>query len=209
MEDVLLSVSTAPEIDLDIFACWIEGKPIDEAVKFKLKNGFQGLEFPRPNENINYDPNEFMKLEVYDQYRLFHVIEHYLSIPSLLKSQTICIIPLELQSVLIERYWSLDDIFVRELLNKKILKSRKDLEDASEVSGLNLRRVTRQFDNIKRIYSAFEDSTNQIGNLYTYLTKTYLMPSNLAKRYAFINFLVYSKFNLTNKKRILRVSCER
>lgn len=214
MEDIILSVSSPPEIDQDVFACWVEGRTAEEASLFKIdqnrKTGtFAGLEFPRTIENLLPDQSDFIRYEVIDQFRVYQVLEHYLCYPSLIQNQSLCIITSDLQATLIDKYWSLDDIFVREFLNKKLTKSRKDLEDISETAGLNLRRVTRQFDNIKRIYTAFEDSSNLNDNIYSFITNTFLLSSNLCKKYACITFLMDSKFNLTAKRRIQRVSCER
>lgn len=98
---------------------------------------------------------------------------------------------------------------MREILNKRLTKTRKDLEDASESTGLNLRRVTRQFDNIRRIYSEFEDaSITQVGNVYRFIAKNYLLSNYLVKKYTCLVFLLYTKFNLTSKRRIQRVPCE-
>lgn len=214
MEDIILSVSSPPEVDLDIFACWVEGRTAEEAATFKVdqnrKNGtFAGLEFSRPMDNLVADQSEFIRYEVIDQFRMNQVLEHYLCYPSLIQNQSLCIITSDLQATLIDKYWSLDDIFVREFLNKKLTKSRKDLEDISETTGLNLRRVTRQFDNIKRVYVSFEDSSNLNDNIYSFVSNNFLLSSNLSKKYACITFLMDSKFNLTAKRRIQRVSCER
>lgn len=46
---------------------------------------------------------------------------------------------------------SLDEKFVKELLSsKKLIKSRKDLDEIAQSNGYHLRRVTRQFENLKR-----------------------------------------------------------
>ncbi len=214
MEDIILSVSSPPEIDIDIFACWVEGKSFEEAANFKIdqnrKTGtFFGLEFSRAIDNLSMDQGEFIRYEVLDQFRMYQVLEHYLCYPALIQNQSLCIVTSDLQITLIDKYWSLDDLFVREFLNKKLTKSRKDLEDISETTGLNLRRVTRQFDNIKRVYTTFEDSSNLNDNIYSFITNNFLLSSNLCKKYACITFLMYSKFNLTSKRRIQRVSCER
>ena len=48
-----------------------------------------------------------------DQYRAFKLLEHFVSNPILLNSQSLCSISIELQSIVVEKYWSLDDKFVR------------------------------------------------------------------------------------------------
>jgi hypothetical protein len=210
MEDLIISVSSPS----DIFSFWIEGRTAEEASIFKVeqyrKSGMNfGLEFPRMKDSLLNDQSEFLKYEVYDQYCLFQILDHYLSQPQLLKTQNLCIVPGDVQKVIIEKYWSLDDIFVREILNKKLSKNRKDLEDASESTGLNLRRVTRQYENLKRVYSFFEEAVHNIDNLYTFVSKQYLLSHHLSKKYACIIFLLYHKFTLTSKRRIQRLPCEK
>lgn len=168
-----------------------------------------GLEFPRSIENYLIDFEDMIKFDTIDQYRAFQTLEHYLMQPRLLKSQSLCSISPELQSWVIDKYWSLDDSFVREILNKRLVKSRKDLEDISESTGLNLRRITRQLENIKRIYGTFEDTPNLVGNIYHLIAKNYLLSHSLCRRYACITFLLYSKFTITSKRRMQKASCEK
>ena len=213
MEDILLSVSSPPEINFELFTYWVEGKTADETTSIKVdqvkKSGTSSLQFHRNRPEYISEEIKLIRFEVSDQFRAFQLLEHYLSLPPLLKSQSLCYLSSDLQLLAIEKYWALDDIFVRELLNKRLTKSRKDLEDVSETTALNLRRVTRQFDNIKRIYSAFEDSSNLNGNVQAFIGKNFLLSSSLSKRYACIVFLMYSKFNLMAKRRIQKISCER
>lgn len=218
MEDILISVTSPPDIDLELFMQWVEGRTLEEAQLVKLdqmrksyhqqhstKMTILGLEFPRENY---IDFTNIINYEVFDQYCAFQTLEHYLMQPYLIRSQSLCIVSPELQNWIIERYWSLDDLFVREILNKRLVKSRKDLEEISELSGLNLRRITRQLDNIKRTYSTFEDIPNLLGSVYNVISKNYLLAHAQCKRYACIIFLLYSKFNLTTKRRMMRIPCE-
>lgn len=222
MEDLIVSVSSPPDIDIDIFTYWIEGRPSEEAGFYKIEslrklNQTIGLEFPKINND--YYPNlpnqlNFVKYEVDDQYCLFTLLEHYLSIPQLLKIQTVCSISLDLQNVLIDKYWSLDDLFIREILNRKLInKNRKDIEEISEITGLNIRRITRQYDNLKKMFSLFEENSihhhHNYDNLYSFISKTYLLNHHLSKKYTCILFLLYHKFTLTSKRRIQKLPCEK
>ena len=52
---------------------------------------------------------------------------------------------------MVERYHELDGPVLREILGKKITsKTRKDLDDASELTRVPLRSCHRQYDNIRR-----------------------------------------------------------
>lgn len=52
---------------------------------------------------------------------------------------------------MVERYHELDDSVLREILGKKVTsKTRKDLDDVSELTNVPLRSCHRQYDNIQR-----------------------------------------------------------
>lgn len=52
---------------------------------------------------------------------------------------------------MVERYHELDDAVLRELFGKKVTsKTRKDLDDVSELTRVPLRSCHRQYDNIRR-----------------------------------------------------------
>lgn len=56
-----------------------------------------------------------------------------------------------LKAWMVERYHELDDSVLREILGKKITsKTRKDLDDVSELTNVPLRSCHRQYDNIQR-----------------------------------------------------------
>lgn len=241
MEDILLSLSSPPDIDLELFQLWVEGTTIEDAQKWKIEQMRKmhqahtsshpssvapttpsnatastsksmtiiGLEFPRMIENYLIDFTEILRHETVDQYRCFQTLEHFLMQPHLLKSQSLCAIPVEMQKWAIDQYWSLNDSLVREVLNKRFVKSRKDLEEISETTYLNLRSITRQLENIKRVYGSFEDMPNLVGSIYVMLSHHYLLPHVLSRRYACIIFLLYSKFNISSKRRMLRIPSER
>jgi len=214
MEDLILAVSTPCDLDLELYLLWVAGNTEDDAFRVKLDSFRKSdinyrLEFRGPNQHQN-EQSEFVKLEVHDQFRTFELIEHYLAHPPLLKGQIMVIVRPDYQSFLLDTYWSVDDSFVREVLNKRLARSRKDLEDAANSTDLSLRSVTRQYDNIKRVYNAYEDPNNTVeNNIYTFMTKNYLLSPQLSRRYACVLFLLVQKFNLTAKKRLLNVECEK
>lgn len=210
MEDLLLSVSSPTEIDLEVFLKWIDGLAINEITRSTRQNSngrsIIALEFVYKNEENQHDLDSMIFYEVQDQFRLYEVLEHYLMQPSLLRAHAVSVVTSDLQPFIVERYWSVEDPFLRELLFKKLTKSRKDLEDASDSTGMSLRSITRQFDNVKRIYTAYEESSNLMDNLYQFINNAYLLSPALSKKYACILFLQYCKFNLTTKKRLTKVT---
>lgn len=67
-----------------------------------------------------------------------------------------------------------------------------------------MKSVTRQFDNLKRIYTFIEDNQWQC-NILNAIQNKFLLEPLLARKYSCILFLQYSKFNLTSKRRMQRV----
>ena len=68
--------------------------------------------------------------------------------------------------------------------------------------------MTRQFDNIRRIYLAVEEGPKFECNLLSFCAQQYGLALPLARKYACIIFLLYSRFNLTSKKRLQKLSSE-
>ena len=62
-------------------------------------------------------------------------------------------------------------------------------------------------DNIKRMYSYLEEDKQFKGNLIKFVETNFLLSRNLCRRYACLLFFLYSKFNITSKKRLLKLSC--
>ena len=215
MDDVLLAVSSPPSIDLNLFSLWAEGLSTEDTFTMTVDaaqkvGGFKALEFGAPGKQALLGPLDLVRCEIFDHFRAFEILEHFLSHPVLLKSQSLVSVSADQQSFLIEKYWSLDESFSREVLNKRLSRNRKDLEDASENTGLRLRSVMRQYDNIKRMYSAYDESSNlESNNMYTFAARNFLLSPTLARKYACIIFLLVSRFSLAAKKRMLRISCKR
>ena len=68
---------------------------------------------------------------------------------------------------------------IRELLGKRLTaRSRKDLDDISERTGVSLKSCKRQYDNIKNIFKEVEDST---GGLVENIKKNFLLSEKLSK----------------------------
>lgn len=77
------------------------------------------------------------------------------------------------------RYYEFDNIIVRELLGKKLTtRLRKDLDDISERTTVPLKSCKRQYDNIKNIFKAVEDST---GDLVKNIKTEFLLSEKLSK----------------------------
>jgi hypothetical protein len=107
---------------------------------------------------------ELLKYEIFDQYRTYDILNHYIRFPQLLGEQTMVQLDADTQAFVIHKYYELDDGVVREMLGKKLAKNRKDLDEISEISKCSLQRVTRydQYDtfNIYCIVMQKLSSTN-------------------------------------------------
>jgi hypothetical protein len=79
----------------------------------------------------------------------------------------------------IPRYYEFDKAVVRELLGKKLTtRLRKDLDDISERLNVPLKSCKRQYDNMKNIFKAVEDST---GDLVNKIRTEFLLSESLSK----------------------------
>lgn len=67
---------------------------------------------------------------------------------------------------MVERYHELDESVLREILGKKVTsKTRKDLDDVSELTNVPLRSCHRQYDNIQR-YALTEGPARCVRSCY-------------------------------------------
>lgn len=106
------------------------------------------------------------------------------------------------RTTLLENYWVNNDVFLSQFsffLGRKLsTRNRKDLEDVSEKTDIRIKSCRRQFDNIKRVYKMVEDMD---GDLCQNIQTHFMLPSELAKKYASIVYIAYNRFE-TNKKKL-------
>ena len=154
MEDLLnLVISDPIDFDESLFCCWLEGRTPEESLEIKLdlyraairtnsninRNATsltnRKIGSPWTEDDTNADSRviaidnqltDLIRHDILDQYHIFEILEHYICLPSLLLSkQTMFQIPTLTQYWIIEKYYQLDDIVVRELLGRKMTKNRK------------------------------------------------------------------------------------
>lgn len=75
---------------------------------------------------------------------------------------------------------------------------RKDLDEVAEKTGVRLKSVRRQFDNVKRIFKVVEEMPGRVTNN---IRQYFLLPDELARKYAVIVFVACLRFE-TAKRRI-------
>jgi hypothetical protein len=196
----LLDVVISDDLDFDtlFYQCWLDGKKPDEAVLTKisvfrassvvseasLANNPAGTTPTAPTfSSSSYDLSsciqsgiyDYLIQEVIDYYRTYEILEHYLRRPSLLSSQYLIQLSEPIIKYKIEKYYELNDIVVRELLNKRFSKNRKDLDDISDGCRVPVINVRRQFDNLKHIYSFLEFKQFQC-NLLSFIELNFALP---------------------------------
>lgn len=165
------------------------GLPItaDEAVSHMLKTF----------KNNSY-PHDIVNSDVLDHYRNYSSLEKYLQTPSMLSEQPTFQLGPDASTLLIQKYYSLDDYVAREILGKKLTsRYRKDLDEVADKTGVRLKSCRRQFDNIKRIYKAVEEVP---GNVSHNIKQTFLLSDELARKYATIVFINCIRFETGKRK---------
>lgn len=136
MEELLNIVISDP-IDFDemLFIYWLEGKTNEAALELKL-DAFRGPPKPKiypplrrsmsgnDESDFRLDPQliDLLGHEVLDNYRTFELLDHYLCSPILLSNQTMLQISHGTQLWIIQHYYLLDDVVVREILARRMTK---------------------------------------------------------------------------------------
>ena len=130
--------------------------------------------------------------------RLFNLWETMLHQPIMFSDQLVFQLDSETQNFLIEKYYALDSLVVRELLGRKFSsRLRKDLDETSERTKVSLRSCRRQFDNIKRVFRTMEELP---GNFLHNIKTTFLLPEKLADKYSVVVFIACHRFEIVKKK---------
>lgn len=202
LEDIVdVCVQSHPLFDEIAYNCWLQGMTIAQAMK-KVKAPIQ-LHSRRGGRSSDEQEKQMLQLYISDQYCNFEILEHFLCHPELATQQNLVMLPRERIPGCIEKYYTLDDVVMREILSKqRLAKSRKDLEDMSQSTGVRLQSVTRQFDNLKRIFAMTEESCP--GNVQSFIRDRFKLNSDLSRRYSCLVFLVSCGFALGTKKRITK-----
>lgn len=91
-----------------------------------------------------------LQSDIMDYYCIFYMFEWLLYVLFKLLYQFIFQILFFWQVLFIERYYVFDEVFVWEVLGKKLFKGiKKDLDDISIKIGIIFKSCWRQFDNFK------------------------------------------------------------
>ncbi|XP_035214059.1 acidic fibroblast growth factor intracellular-binding protein-like isoform X2 [Stegodyphus dumicola] len=186
--DIDIFVGNNTLLDPEIYEMWLSGQQASEGATILINGSLK-----------EFDIDFSMLLsDVLDHYRTFQMLERLLHYPRRLTEQWIFQIAPSMQRMLIERYYEFDDTVIREFLGKKLsARNRKDLDDVSEKTGIQIKSCRRQFDNVKRVYKIVEDSS---GELVKSIRSTFLLSECLARKYAAIAYLTSNRFETSKKK---------
>lgn len=183
-------------IDPEVFQLWLQG--------YSAQDAAVALHY---NERMKEPdvPLELLKSDVLDHYRTLLMLERLLHSPVHLAEQWTFQLAPQTQRMLIAKYYDFDASVVREFLGKKLSsRNRKDLDEVSEKTGVDIKSCRRQFDNIKRVYKVVEELT---GPLTKNIQTHFLLPEELARKYAALVYTTHNRFE-TGKKKLLYLRLE-
>ncbi|KAL7678916.1 putative acidic fibroblast growth factor intracellular-binding protein [Plasmopara halstedii] len=196
MREVFEAFLTDPIcVNEDVFALWLEGHNTSEALIARLQLP-SPVSMPFLGGDAAAKLRELLWRDTVDQYRLYDKLEHYLSQPSLFRSQLLFQIPPLQQQYMVECYYTRDTDVDRWLLGKKFsMRLEKDLDGVAEHSGRTLKSCRRQLENLRRVYAAIEDR-NFTGLPCRIISELFVLSESLACKYACLLFLLHTRFQV-------------
>ncbi|XP_066971948.1 LOW QUALITY PROTEIN: acidic fibroblast growth factor intracellular-binding protein [Macrobrachium rosenbergii] len=177
-------------IDTEVFDLWIQGYSVEEAVQVLQHRGELDTWGTTP---------ELLISDTSDHYRTFGMLEKLLLNPVKLSEEWTFQLEPAVQKMVIQKYYEFDDIVIREIIGKKLnARTRKDLDDVAEKTGVLLRSCRRMFDkHLKNFKQVFDQMPiNVVANIQSFLP----LPTYLAKKYAAIVFIINNRFETSKRK---------
>lgn len=185
--DVFISNYTI--VDPDVYHLWVNGYSASEAVSILKQYGI--LEEMGTSLDL-------VASDILDHYRTYSLLEKIIHYPTKLDQQLAFQIEPQTKHILVEKYYEIDDIVIREFLGKKLSsKHRKDLDEVSEKTSIAIKSCRRQFDNVKRVFKAVEELQ---GSVIQNISSIFLLSEDLAKKYGVIVFIASMRFETSKRK---------
>ncbi|KAG0263696.1 hypothetical protein BG011_008299 [Mortierella polycephala] len=189
MSEWMVTTSSAVVLDESTLQLWLLGHNVDQATVLRM---------PAVKPAV---PSRVLKSYITSQYRTYEMMHHYLHHPRHFAGQFMFPLSQSAKQHLIEMYYSFDESVVREILGKKLnSRTRKDLDEVHEKTGVKLASCRRQFDNLKRVMKKVEDAEGR--TLIQDIKHQFLLPHHLARQYAHILFIADNRLD-TFRKRLL------
>ena len=159
-------------VDLKLFSLWTHGNTESESVAQILADNQQPQPPQQQQQQQQASQQRVREQKSFErqittkarhEYHLFRLLGEKLERPtSLLGTRLEIRLPEEIQTQLIEVYYSFDDVFARELIGKKLTyHNRREVDDISEKTGIPLASCLRQFDNFRRVYKVVQNSNEE------------------------------------------------
>ncbi|KAG0083778.1 hypothetical protein BGZ93_004102 [Podila epicladia] len=168
MSEWMVTTSSAVVLDESILQLWLLGHNVDQATQLRMPS----IQPPVPGR--------VLKSYITSQYRTYELMHHYLHHPRHFAGQFMFPLSQSAKQHLIERYYSFDESVIREILGKKLnSRTRKDLDEVHEKTGVKLPSCRRQFDNLKRVMKKVEDAEGR--TLVQDIEHQFLLPHELAR----------------------------
>ncbi|XP_055335615.1 acidic fibroblast growth factor intracellular-binding protein-like [Paramacrobiotus metropolitanus] len=183
-------VTNRSYLDIDIYSMWLDGSTVDEisahpSLADQLDDSSSGRQIV-----LSY---------VADQIRSFHFLEKYLHFPMELLDQPVFQMAETCRSLLLEKYYSFDKRFIRQILGRKFNhKSKKAFEDESQKTGVKINSCYRQHENIRRVHKSLNNVSGE--TTAKNIQMAFLLPENLARDYAAILFISTFRFELSSRR---------
>ncbi|KAK0081079.1 hypothetical protein PV325_012825 [Microctonus aethiopoides] len=190
LSEVDVFVSNYTLVDPEVYQLWVDGQSSSDAVSILHQRGI----CQQTNATI-----DLVASDVLDHYRTYSLLERLFHTPTKLASEQLAFqIEPQTSQMLIEMYYEFNDCVIRELLGKKLTsKSRKDMDEVAERTGVSIKSCRRQYDNVKRVFKVVEDLP---GSLVANIKQHFLLPDDLAKRYAAVVFIACLRFEMNKRK---------
>ncbi len=162
--DWTISTNNVPVLDLGfVLSCWLDGLNVEAALAQLSK---QPHTLPTQNQRI-------LRNWITDNYRSYTSLEEFLeeSPGQTFLEQVIWPLPLDVRLLLVEKYYGVDPIVMRQILGKKLnSRTRKEMEDFCQRAILASTlaeqrgsdkippgRARRTFDNVRNVDKKMED----------------------------------------------------
>ena len=189
MNEMEVFVCNHCSINNNIYELWLKGLTAGEAAR---------LEQNKVNLKALGAKFDDLYSDVVDHFRLFSGLEEMLKTPPRLSHQLVYQFSPDTVHDIIQRYYSFDASVIREIFGRKLTsKSRKDLDDVSEETGVSVKSCRRQFDNVKRVFKTVEELS---GRLADNIQSHFCLDAELAKSYAAIVFITNNRFETGKRK---------
>lgn len=201
------------------FNMWVDGRTPQEAEQAKRRALFQFLFGDTPPAQLRdaqkrtwATAQKLSIQECIDQFQIYEWMLPYFYEPKSFEKQMTFVLDEKVLEGMIERFYSFDEIVMRELLGKVTSKAvRRDLEDMTEGSSVAVKSARRQFDNMKRVMThvqqelaAKSNASTRTGSSITVLEmiiEHFLLPLELASQYQHVIFMSTNKIE-TFKNRL-------